>query len=374
MLLFALPLAVSLNAQQAQVIATGLQGPQKILLTPGGNILVTETSTAANSGRISMVNRAGTRRTLFDKMPSGTEVTGGGSGPTALAISGSKLLYVAIGGGDAERRGTTAGTSMHNPEGISSPVFTSVLRAEFSADIDSVLGTFTLTPAHQMALADGGEVTIQDGSGATVRLRVLADLPDSTPDPRTVYRFSNPWGLALNPDGSTLFLADASTNALVRIDTATGRWSRFVRFAPAQNPTPVGPPVIEAVPTNVRWHDQRLLTTFLTGFPFVPGRAQVLSVNPETGQSEPFIVGLSSAVDISVRTKSDGSLQFHTLEFSQNQSATPAGPGRLRRYDSWQGETVLSDLRAPTSLAYDPSTRELYILELTGRLLKLQLD
>lgn len=364
---------IGLQAQAPQVVATGLQGPQKIVLTPAGSILVSETSTAANSGRISVVSRSGSRRSLFEGMPSGTEVAGGGSGPTAMALGGSRILYVAIGGGDAERRGEN-GASVHNPQGISSPIFTSVLKVEFSADVDSLLGTFTLSVAEQTKLADGGEVTLTDGSGGSAKITVLADLPNSMPDARTIYRFSNPWGLALNPDGSTLYLADASTNALISINTATGRWTRFVRFPPAQNPTPVGPPMIDAVPTNLRWHDNHLLVPFLTGFPFVPGRAQVLSVEPGTGKSEPFITGLSSSVDILARTRGDGSTQFFTLEFSQNQSATPPGPGRLRRYDTWQGVTVLSDLRAPTSLAYDAATKELYILELTGRLLKLQLD
>lgn len=366
-------LTAGLHAQAPQIVATGLQGPQKIVLTPAGSILVTETSTAANSGRISIVNRAGSRRSLFEGMPSGTEVTGGGSGPTAMALHGSRLLYVAIGGGDAERRGEN-GTAVHNPQGISSPIFTAVLKVEFSADVDNLLGTFSLSAQDQTKLADGGEVTLTDGSGGSAKVTVLADLPNSIPDARTIYRFSNPWGLALNPDGSTLYLADASANSLISISTASGRWNRFVRFPPAQNPTPVGPPMIDAVPTNLRWHDNHLLVPFLTGFPFVPGRAQVLSVEPGTGKSEPFITGLSSSVDILVRTKGDGTTQFFTLEFSQNQSATPAGPGRLRRYDTWQGETVLSNLRAPTSLAYDAATKELYILELTGRLLKLQLD
>lgn len=363
-----------LAAQPFEVVATGLQAPQKIALTPGGNILVTETSTAINSGRVSFVTRGGTRRSLFEQMPSGTTVVGDGSGPTALAVGGPRTLYLAIGGGDAERRGSTPGTTMHNPDGISSPIFTSVLLVEFSSDIDSLLGTFRITPAQQWTLADGGEVTLDDGSGGTARVRVLADLPNSLPDSNTIYRFSNPWGLALSPDGATLYLADASTNALVSISTATGRWRRFVRFPPMQNPTPVGPPVIDAVPTNIRWYDNHLLTTFLTGFPFIQGRAQVLSVDPVSGSSEPFIVGLSSAVDILARNRSDGSPQFFTLEFSQNQSAMPAAPGRLRRYDTWLGETVVDDLRAPTSLAYDPATKELYILELTGRLLRMQLD
>src|SRR4051794_33223109 len=91
---------------QAQVVATGLQGPQKIILTPGGNLLVSETSMAVNSGRVSFVSRAGARRSLLEGLPSGVEVASGGSGPTAMALR-ARTLYVALGAGDGERRSQT---------------------------------------------------------------------------------------------------------------------------------------------------------------------------------------------------------------------------------------------------------------------------
>ncbi|MCW5981321.1 MAG: ScyD/ScyE family protein [Bryobacteraceae bacterium] len=203
------------------------------------------------------------------------------------------------------------------------------------------------------------------------RLPQLVRLPTSEPDPNTVYRFSNPWGLALADEGATLYAVDASMNALLRIDTATGRWRRIVRFPPAPNPGPVGPPVIDAVPTSVRPYGQQLLVSFLTGFPFIHGAARVLAVNPAERTSEPFMFGLTTIVDVLWRPTGGPRPQFFALEFSQNMTAQPPGPGRLLRFDTPEAQVVAADLRGPVSLALDPASNFLYVLELSGRLLRL---
>jgi DNA-binding beta-propeller fold protein YncE len=358
---------------QLEVVATGLQSPQKIVVTPAGNILVSETNLNPNAGRISVVSRGGARRTLFDAFPSGQEVAGGASGPTAMALRG-RVLYVAMGGGDTERRGERLGTSMHNPQGTSSPLFASILAIQFNRDVDEITGPFTMTTAHQRALGDGDEIRMEDATGGTATISVLTRLPISEPDSLTIYRFSNPWGMGLSEDGRTMYVTDASTNALVRIDTNTGRWQRIVRFPPNPNAGPVGPPVIDAVPTSVRIYGDQLLVSFLTGFPFLPNAARVLLVDPNARTSQPFIFWLTSATDVIWRPTSGPRPQFFALEFSTNQTATPPAPGRLLRYDGVEPQVVSSDLRAAVSMAFDLSANELYVLELTGRLLRLRLN
>ena len=148
---------------------------------------------------------------------------------------------------------------------------------------------------------------------------------------------------------------------------------RLSRFAGIPNPTPVGPPVGDAVPTSVRIYGNQLLVSFLTGFPFAPGNARVLAVNQD-GTTEPFIYNLTSATDILVRTRPNEKLQFFVLEFSANQSAVPAPPGRLLSYDTPVPEVLAAGLITPVSLAYDASNQELYILELRGQILRLPLN
>lgn len=355
---------------QTEVVTTGLQNAQRLVLTPGGNFLVSEGNASPNSGRISYVTRGGVRRSLFEALPSGQDVQGGASGPTGLALRG-RTLYMAFGAGDNERPGPRPGQTVHNPAGASSRLHTAVLTATFSGDVDTLAGTFMMTPDQQQAIADGEEVEMEDGAGGRARVSLLINIENSTPDPNSVYRFSNPFSLELTPDGSVLYVVDASQNTLLRVDTATGRSRVAMRFSSVRNPTPIGAPVIDPVPTSARLYFDQVLVSFLTGFPFAPGNARVLAVNPTERSAEPFIFGLNSAVDLLWRQRADGRSQFFVLEFSQNQSAQPAAPGRLLRFDGPAPDVLASDLRAPVSLAYDSSSEEMFILELTGRILRL---
>ncbi len=357
---------------QPQVVATGLPGAHKLILTSKGNFLVSEPAMMANTGRVSFVSRTGARRSLIEGLPSGIEVTlGGGSGPAAMALR-DRTLYLTIGPGDTERSGPPP-TSMLNPAGSTSPLFCSILELRFNQDIDALTGTFRLTMPQQQAMADGAEVELADGSGGTLRASVLTRFPIVEPAPGALYKFSNPWGLALTADGKTLYVTDASVNSVSKVDTATGRWRRMARFPAVPNGTPVGPPVTDAVPTSIRIYGEQVLVSFLTGFPFVPGNARVLAVNPEPGTTEPFIFGLTSATDVLWRELPTGASEFYVLEFSANQSANPAPPGRLLRFDRAGMQVIAAPLITPVSMAYDAATKELFVLELRGQILRLQL-
>ncbi len=78
----------------ADTLTAGLAGPLDITLTPLGNLLVAETGTPApNTGRVSIVDRAGNRRTLLDGLPSGFNAIGDLSGTNGLLLRG-RTLYV----------------------------------------------------------------------------------------------------------------------------------------------------------------------------------------------------------------------------------------------------------------------------------------
>ena len=61
---------VSALAQSATVFAGGLKAPVRMILTPGGNLLVAESGTGHMDGRISIIDQSGSRRTLVDGLPS----------------------------------------------------------------------------------------------------------------------------------------------------------------------------------------------------------------------------------------------------------------------------------------------------------------
>src|SRR6266481_243659 len=82
-------------------LISGLQLPLGITQSNQDNLLVSETGTRVpNTGRISIVDLNGNRRTLLDGLPSGINDVGDPSGPAGLYLRG-RTLYVAIGLGDA---------------------------------------------------------------------------------------------------------------------------------------------------------------------------------------------------------------------------------------------------------------------------------
>ncbi len=360
----------SLLAQTKSVFTSGLVGPQKIVRTAGGKFLVSESGPGLNQGRVSVVSSTGMRSTLVDGLPAALDNEGGVSGPTGLAVDGS-TRYRAIGEGDAVRS-DAEGVQMPNPAGVAGPIFSSILKIEFSADVDNLLSPFVLSAEDFSTLSDGYSVELGNADGETATVWVLVDFANFVPDPNMPYRPSNPWGLAMSSRfPGTLFLNDASLDALLKIDTETGRAQRFLHFPKLANPLPFGPPVSDFVPTALRAYSSGFLLSRLSGFPFASGVAAVSFVDVEGRTFEPFISNLTAAVDVLVQERAGERTRFYTLEFSAD--FLQGGPGKLMRYDSPQGELIVSDLAGPTSMALDPDTGDVYITEIaTGNIVKVE--
>lgn len=366
----ALLAAMPAPGQTKSVFASGLVGPQKIVRTPGGKFLVSESGPGLNQARISLLSSTGMRMTLIDGLPAAIDNEGGVSGPTGIAVDGS-TVYLAIGEGDAVRS-NSEGVALPNPAGVAGPLFSSVLQIELSAGPDNTLSGFVIAPTAFEELADGYAVELGNADGETATISVLTDFPAFIPDPDAPYRASNPWGLAMSPRfPGVLFLNDASQDALFQIDRETGRAQRFLRFPKLANPLPFGPPVSDFVPTALRAYSRGLLVTRLTGFPFAAGSAAVSFVDVDERSFEPFIGSLTAAVDVLVEERPGERTRFYTLEFSNN--FLESGPGRLMRYDSPQGEPIDSNLAGPTSMALDPDTGAIYVTEIaTGNVVRIE--
>ena len=359
------------RAQSTSVFATGLRAPTKIILSQDGNLLVAEAGNGPNTGRVSIVDRSGNRRTVLDGLPAGLAAPNlEPSGPEGLA-GGGRTLFIAIGIGDVVRVGPRPGSEVPNPNGPSSPILSSVLAAHFDSSVDHLTGGFTLNLADQFTLADGFDVTLENSAGERVRIELVADFRDFVPDPRTIVRPSHPFGIEFN--GNELYVVDAAQNTVMEVKIDARRVQTRVRFAPLNNPTPVGPPQIEAVPTSIRqFGDDRneMLVTLLSGFPFPVGGTQVRKINVATRSNELLISGLSSAIDV-VGLRFQGRDQFYVLEFSANQLAQ--APGRLLRFDAPNGPpaVVANDLITPTSMAPDFATGAMFVTEIfTGRIIR----
>lgn len=151
--------------------------------------------------------------------------------------------------------------------------------------------SFQGTGGAHIALGLGGDPDFQQTLGgkylgklihmaASGKWRVVADVAahEFSTNPAGGPHDSNPFGVLAEPGGR--LVADAGANALFSV-AANGRVETVAVFPPLPNPTPVGPPMVEAVPTAVaRGFDGDLYVTQLTGFPFAPGVANIYRVAP----------------------------------------------------------------------------------------------
>jgi hypothetical protein len=289
-------------------VAGGLILPLGIHSTNQRNLVVGETGAgAAGTGRISIVDpETGVRETLVAGLPSAINDVNEPSGPAGVWMEG-RTLYVAIGIGDAIDAGPLPGTSIANPAGSSSPIFSSVLAIHFNAAMEKDISSVTLTPADEAALA-AGEKVVKGKGRDKVTIRLVANFPDYIPNPLPFFeanvRGSNPFDLIVV--GDYLYVTDGGRNLVWQVDLETGDYAPFAQFPPIPNPffPMLGGPVVEAVPTGIEYSNGQLLVTLFRGFPFPNGLSSVQAIDIETGQQSPFITGLKSAID--VKATSDG--------------------------------------------------------------------
>jgi hypothetical protein len=384
MLLFALvsagtgfPASAQEPCPETSVLATGLLTPSKVIQTPLGNFLVSENGTGAhNTGRISIVDPQGNRRTLLDGLPSGIDHTGGKSGTSALFLRG-RALFVVNGLGDVTLPGPLPGTEIANPN-PSSPIFSSVLEVHFSAAMEARTTGVALTLADHQALKNGEQLILDDADGQKITLRLVVDFPDYASEPLPTFqpnvRHSNPYGIVA--EDQYLYVIDSGFNAVRKVQIDAGAWDTLVTFPRTPNPSPVGKRLIENVPTSIHAAGGQLLVTLLSGAPsFLPGYSQVWQVEPQTGDAGPLLEGLSSAIDVLPLPLEQNWDSLLTLEYDLHFPAS--GPGRLQFFQSvTSAPSVISAcLVTPTSMVYDVNSAQVVIAELgTGQLVTLPID
>lgn len=351
----------------------GLQLPSKIIQSDRNNLIVAETGTGApNSGRISIVDLNGNRRTLLAGLPSGINETGEPSGPGGLYLRG-RTLYIVNGEGNATLAGPIPGTEIPNPS-PSSPIFSSILALHLSAEAQKITNGFTLTFADHQSLSNGEKLELNNGQGDKMTLELIADFPDYTPASLPFFppnvRHSNPFGITAI--GENLYISDGGQNSVLKVNIHGGGFSTLTTFPAIVNPAyPFGGPFIEAVPDSIREVDGQLLVTLLRGFPFLPGTGAVIKVDPASGATTTLIGGLTSPIDV-LALKAKDKTSYLTLEISTNLLA--GNPGQLQRFASLAepGVVISNCLIGPSSMVLDEKSQTLYVAEIfTGRLISI---
>jgi len=350
-------------------------------LTNQGNLLVSETGNIAlHSGRISIVDSFGSRRTLLDGLPSAINDVGEPSGPAGIFMRG-RTLYVAMGTGDAGRPGPAPGTTMPNPNPISSPIFSSVLGIQFSANTENNTTGFTLSSADELSLASGQTVVLSDGAGGTLRIRLIVDFPNYVSNPLPPFagnvQLSNPY--ALVPVDDVLYVTDGGRNRVWQVDLLTGSFTTLVTFPPIPNPMfgipgLPGGPFLDAVPTGIAAVNNKLLVTLFRGVPFPPGTSTVQEIDIATATQSVLIANRKTAIDVLALTDDDD-VDYLVL---QHASAGPffGSPGLVLRFDNPTDPpaVVTNCLVRPTSMSLDKKTDTLYVTEYGGRVVAVAMN
>ena len=258
---------VDLHAQtNVSVYATGLTLPIGLEIDNQGRLWVAEQGTANNDSRISVVTTDGMVHPFLTGLPSAV-VEGTPSGAEHLYLDANGNLLI-LQGGISNFLSASVLT-------ISIAGFTPGDTSRKIDDLKSVhkIGRFSLS------------------RGATE---------------------SNPYTLAIGPENN-LFIVDASLNGIVKLERCTGNLDVFAAFAPIPNPTPIGPPVIDAVPTGIVFRNNKFYVGGLSGFPFLPDSSRIYEVDLN-GNVSVFKRGLTSVVDLAIDPR-DGNLVF--LQFGR---------------------------------------------------------
>ena len=130
-------------------------------------------------------------------------------------------------------------------------------------------------------------------------------------------------------------------------------------FASRLNPTPIGPPIIEPVPTAaVVGPDGALYVSQLTGAPFLTGFAQIVRIDAN-GTTSTYATGLTTVVDMAFGANG----RLYAL---QHASCGPffACPGSIVRVEAsaphtvvYAGSAVRPDWRSGTTPRFTSRTR-----------------
>ena len=180
---------------------------------------------------------------------------------------------------------------------------------------------------------------------------------------RTLTDRGNMNSVAFAPDYSDIYLADSTGNQLAAIDLADGEYRSIAAFPPLASGQ-------QAVPTGVAVDPQTgdVFVALFSGavveretgeiILFIPGEAKIVRVDPQSGQFEDEITGLTTAVDVAV----DGAGNLFVVEMTaafvepfpeQFDFSDPDAPPIHGGYQRFSGRVTLypTDGRAPSVLA-----------------------
>lgn len=316
-------MAESADGSAGQIIAEGLNGPQGILIDGEGAIWVIDSGVGGDDDLDFIAPGVGPVTGKFGETGRVVKIAADGT-HTDVAMLPSVVAGQDIIGGArlAQRDGTIYGTVGQWYGGLGD-------RPENMASI-----------------------VVVDEGGITEIANTWDIENDQNPDPNMVD--SHPYGMAVGPDGM-LWIADAGANDLLKVDPATGETELVAVFdgmpGPLPNPARGDTMEVDPVPTAIAFDaDGTAYVSFLSGFPFVPGSAKVVTVDADGNVSD-YATGLTMLTDL--QTGPDG--QMYAVQFGifGEQGPTPNSGAIVRIGEGESSEVVADGLSFPTAIGFD---------------------
>ncbi len=313
---------------QLSVLSDSLNAPIGVYADPWGNKWVTESGSGMDDGSVTVITKSGKKHIAFFGLPSKLNVEAGEIvGAWRVIPMTNAKMAVLIGG---------------NP----------MLGENFGKLLFFDMAGFVPGTSAPRTIAD---TTHSFNVGAF-------GLATSTNND------SDPFSAAQDPDGNW-YIADAGANSILRVSKNGKIMSVLARFAAIPNPTPVGPPFIDPVPTGIAALPQYegFLVTTLTGFPFLTGKASIYHVHLD-GTVTPWATGLTLLTDIAI----DKSRQVYVNQFGTFNLASGFnfGSGQVIRLRNGKVIDTVAASYGPGSGLALYQDRKLFVTSLfTGQLL-----
>lgn len=261
-------------AADGEVIATGFNGPQGLLLDGDGNVWVID-SGLGGEGDIKWIS--------------------GETGEEVDAKVGDSAQVARINAADNSVELIAALTSVNLGQEAIGGARLALLDGTLYATVGQGIG------APDIELPDnfGGVLSI-GADGTVTEIASTWDF-EVAKNPHPNVLDSHPYGLQAGPDGM-LYVADAGGNDLLKVDPATGEVTLVAVFdaIPGVFPRPDygGEMLTDAVPTDVVFDAEgNAYVSYLSGAPFVPGSAKVVMVAPD-GTVSDYATGYTMLTDL----------------------------------------------------------------------------
>lgn len=295
-------LATPVHAQQIDVYAQGLVNPIGIEVDANGLVWVAEQGTGSDDGQISVVTTDGQVHPFL-------------TGLRSVLIEGETESAQHLGFQDGQLW-VTYGLSSITPEGY-------LLRVD----------TTGFAPGDP-------PLSVNDAEVIDIGTFVLGEGFDET----------NPYNFTVGPDDD-LFITDASANAIIRREAASGTLSVFAELDSIANPTQIGAPYIDAVPTSIVFAGDRFYVSQLTGFPFLDEMASIFEVDLD-GNVSVLQDEMTLLVDLAVHPVNGALFVLQISQFDPAQGFLP-NTGAVFAVRNGLVRPQVSELSRPAGMAFN---------------------